>query len=221
MCSGLNGESRPRPMGWRRVLPRRGGRPGWRRNSWLAQPRSFAGAAGRDKRPHARLSGPARWNDCLINEEADMTERRMPSRSGRGGWREWWVPFALILLCAIPMVAGAVRLVSLANGAEVTPENARFFTAPLPVVLHIVAAAAYIVLGAFQFVPGFRRRLPSWHRGVGRVVVGAGLVAALGSDGSVWAWGDLPGDLGGGAAGAAAAAAPARVPLPVAASAIA
>ena len=103
-----------------------------------------------------------------------MNERRIPSRKG-----EWGVPVALILLCAIPLAAGAVRLVTLAVGAEVTPENARFFAAPLPVVLHIVAAAAYIVLGAFQFVPSLRRRKPGWHRRVGRLLVGSGLVAAL------------------------------------------
>ena len=64
-------------------------------------------------------------------------------------------------------------------GADITPANARFFASPLPVVLHIVAATAYIVLGAFQFVPGFRRRMPGWHRRVGRLLVGSGLVAAL------------------------------------------
>jgi uncharacterized membrane protein len=106
-----------------------------------------------------------------------MTERRIPSRKGE--WREWGVPVALIALCAIPLVFGAVRLVTLAVGAEITPENARFFAAPLPVVLHIVAAAAYIVLGAFQFVPSIRRRKPGWHRRVGRLLVGSGLVAAL------------------------------------------
>ena len=103
-----------------------------------------------------------------------MNERRIPSRKG-----EWGVPVALILLCAIPLAAGAVRLVTLAVGAEITPENARFFAAPLPVVLHIVAAAAYIVLGAFQFVPSIRRRMPGWHRRVGRLLVGSGLVVAL------------------------------------------
>jgi len=101
----------------------------------------------------------------------------MPSR--KGGWDEWRVPLALILLCAVPLAAGAVRLVTLAVGAEITPENARFFAAPLPVVLHIVGASVFTVLGAFQFVPGLRRRLPGWHRRVGRLVVGAGLVAAL------------------------------------------
>src|SRR5207249_5393366 len=98
----------------------------------------------------------------MTSKETDMSERRMPARTG--GWREWRVPVAFIALCAIPLIAGAVRLVTLAVGAEVTPENARFFGAPLPVVLHIVCAAVYIVLGAFQLVPGFRRRKPGWHR---------------------------------------------------------
>ena len=106
-----------------------------------------------------------------------MTARRIPSR--KVGGASGACRSRSSLLCAIPLAAGAVRLVTLAAGAEVTPENARFFAAPLPVVLHIVAAAAYIVLGAFQFVPGFRRRRPGWHRRVGRLLVGAGLVAAL------------------------------------------
>ncbi|CAA9286270.1 MAG: hypothetical protein AVDCRST_MAG77-4776 [uncultured Chloroflexi bacterium] len=104
---------------------------------------------------------------------------RAPGRAGAGAWREWRVPVALILLCAVPLGAGAFRLYQLALGAAITPETARFFGAPLPVVLHIVAAAAFIVLGAFQFVPGFRRRMPGWHRRVGRLLVGSGLIAAL------------------------------------------
>lgn len=103
-----------------------------------------------------------------------MTQRTIPSRRG-----EWGPPVGFLLLCAIPLAAGAFRLSELAGGAEVTPANARFFAAPLPVVLHIVAAAAYTVLGAFQLVPSFRRRLPGWHRAAGRLLVGAGLVAAL------------------------------------------
>jgi uncharacterized membrane protein len=103
-----------------------------------------------------------------------MTSRSVPSRKS-----EWRAPIALIALCALPLIAGAVRVGMLAIGAEVTPENARFFAAPLPVVLHIAGAAAFIVLGAFQFMPSIRRQWPRWHRRVGRLVVGSGLVAAL------------------------------------------
>src|SRR5207249_4936398 len=103
-------------------------------------------------------------------KENDMTNALNPVRarpaarpqpSGKGEWR---VPAAFILLCAIPFVAGAYRLVTLAAGAEITPENARFFGAPLPVVLHITCAVLFIVLGAIQFVARFRRRHPAWHR---------------------------------------------------------
>ena len=103
-----------------------------------------------------------------------MAEQRVASRK-----REWGAPVAFILLCAIPFIGGAARLAELASGAEITPANERFFAAPLPVVLHIIAAGAYIVLGAFQFVPSFRHRMPGWHRRVGRLLVGCGLVVAL------------------------------------------
>ncbi|MCG5215270.1 DUF2306 domain-containing protein [Streptosporangium sp. KLBMP 9127] len=91
----------------------------------------------------------------------------------------WLVPAALIVLSAVPMAAGAVRLTELTGGAEITPANARFFAAPLPVVLHIVGVSLYSILGAFQFAPRFRRRKSGWHRVAGRVVVPCGLVAAL------------------------------------------
>ena len=92
---------------------------------------------------------------------------------------DWLVPAALIALAFIPIVAGSFRLTMLAGGAVITPENQRFFAAPVPVVLHIVSATIYCVVGAFQFAPGLRRRWPDWHRMAGRVLVGLGLVAAL------------------------------------------
>jgi uncharacterized membrane protein len=47
------------------------------------------------------------------------------------------------------------------------------------VVLHIVSAAVYSILGAFQFASGFRRRCPRWHRVVGRLLVPCGLLVGL------------------------------------------
>ena len=93
--------------------------------------------------------------------------------------REWLVPSLLILLSAAPVAGGTVRLVQLAGGAEITPDNARFFAAPVPVVMHIISVTLYCVLGAFQFAPGFRRRKPNRHRAAGRIVVPCGLTAAL------------------------------------------
>lgn len=86
---------------------------------------------------------------------------------------------ALLLMSVIPLAAGVFRLVSLAGGAEMTPANARFYEAPLPVVLHILSASVYAILGAFQFVPSFRRRKPGWHRAAGRFLVLCGLLVGL------------------------------------------
>ena len=92
---------------------------------------------------------------------------------------DWLVPTLLIALSFIPVAAGTTRLVWLASGVEITPENARFFAAPVPAVLHILSASLFCILGAFQFSPGFRRRRPGWHRRAGRLLVPCGLVAAL------------------------------------------
>ena len=90
----------------------------------------------------------------------------------------WGIPAGLVLLSVVPILAGSVRLAQLASGAA-TAENARFFDSPAPAVLHITAVTLFSVLGALQFAPRLRRRLPRWHRWAGRVVVPAGLVAAL------------------------------------------
>lgn len=103
--------------------------------------------------------------------------------------REWRLPAALILLGLIPIIAGAARLTELGTGPEVTPANARFVADPLPVVLHIVGAVVYTILGAFQFVPSLRRR--RWHRRAGRVLVPCGLAVALSGVWMAFAY-DLP-----------------------------
>jgi uncharacterized membrane protein len=92
---------------------------------------------------------------------------------------EWLIPAGLIALGLVPAVAGTARLVQLAAGAQITPENARFFAAPVPVALHIVAVIVYSIVGAFQFAPAFRRRHRAWHRAAGRVLAPLGLLSAL------------------------------------------
>ena len=93
--------------------------------------------------------------------------------------REWLVPVGLIMLSAVPVIAGAARVAELTGGATVTPDNARFFASPVPVLVHIVGASLYCLLGAFQFARGFRRRRPGWHRTAGRLLIPLGLAAAL------------------------------------------
>jgi hypothetical protein len=85
----------------------------------------------------------------------------------------------LILLSVVPIAAGMKRLAELGSGGPVTPENARFFAMPVPVIVHIISVSIFAVLGALQFSAGFRRRRPGWHRVSGRIVVPCGLAAAL------------------------------------------
>jgi len=91
----------------------------------------------------------------------------------------WWVPAGLIFLSIIPLTFGAIRLSQLINGAEITPDNARFFASPSPVVIHIITATVYALLGALQFVGRLWQRGSKWHRWVGRFLVPVGLLVGL------------------------------------------
>ena len=91
----------------------------------------------------------------------------------------WRVPIALVALGTVPVIAGSLRLVELSGGAAAMPSDARYDASPLPVVVHIVSATVFAMLGAFQFSPRIRRRRPGWHRRAGRILVVAGLGVAL------------------------------------------
>jgi uncharacterized membrane protein len=93
--------------------------------------------------------------------------------------RGWWAAAGLIVLSLVPAIAGSVRIAALSGSPQVTPENARYVAVPLPVVLHIIAVIPFSILGALQFVPGFRRNRPGWHRITGRLLVCCGLVLGL------------------------------------------
>jgi uncharacterized membrane protein len=90
-----------------------------------------------------------------------------------------WVPFALVALVVVPAIAGSLRLVELAGGPQLISANPRLTASPVPVVVHIISALTYAVLGAFQFSTALRRRRPDWHRVVGRVLVVLGLAVAF------------------------------------------
>jgi hypothetical protein len=91
----------------------------------------------------------------------------------------WLIPAGLILLALIPITSGALRLTQLSGGPELIPEAARFTGSPLPVILHIVSATIFSIVGAFQFLPGLRRGRRSWHKMAGRVLIPAGVIVAL------------------------------------------
>lgn len=80
----------------------------------------------------------------------------------------------LLLLSALPLSFGILRLLQLAGISNVMPVAA---APPLPLVLHIAGALLHALLGAFQFSPSIRRRWPVLHRVAGRLaLVGASLV---------------------------------------------
>lgn len=88
------------------------------------------------------------------------------------------IPVILITLSLVPALAGTGRLAQLGSG-NMTPDNARFFAAPIPVILHIVPAIVYSIVGAFQFSPGFRKRNRQWHRIAGRLLLPCALLVAM------------------------------------------
>jgi uncharacterized membrane protein len=113
-----------------------------------------------------------------------MTQRTAPdvrpASQRRPGVRRrwgWWVPASLLALAVIPVLGGIGRTVELLGGPEVLPTDARFAASPAPLVVHIMAAVIYAVLGAFQFSARLRRR--GWHRRAGRLLVPLGLAVAL------------------------------------------
>jgi uncharacterized membrane protein len=91
---------------------------------------------------------------------------------------DWAIIVALLLLSAFPALNSVLRLTSLASG-EVTPANARFFAAPVPVIVHVISVTVYCILGAFQFASGWRTRHLELHRLMGRFLLVAGLLSAL------------------------------------------
>jgi cytochrome bd-type quinol oxidase subunit 2 len=106
-----------------------------------------------------------------------LTERPARQRPGaRSGWR---LAVGLILLSAIPLTAGTLRLVQLAGGPALFPADHRFDAFPGALVTHILGAAVFAFVGALQFVRRFRRQHPRWHRRAGRVLVVAGLLVVI------------------------------------------
>ena len=92
--------------------------------------------------------------------------------------RAWLLPAGLITLGLIPILANGLRRWALSIGAAGSGADAAS-PVTLPVLLHILAATVFVILGAFQFSARLHRRRPSWHRTAGRVLVGVGLLAAF------------------------------------------
>lgn len=105
-----------------------------------------------------------------------VPEHSTAQRSGaRSGWR---LAGGLVLLIVIPLAAGTLRLVELAGGPELRPADPRFGEVPVALVVHIVGAAVFALVGILQFLPRLRRSHRRWHRRAGRVLMVTGLAVA-------------------------------------------
>jgi uncharacterized membrane protein len=107
------------------------------------------------------------------------TTTATPAAPARRRPSTWPVPLALVALSLVPVVAGALRVTDVTTGSTVMPEDAHHPSVPVALVVHIVSAIVYSLVGAFQFSAGLRRRRPRWHRAAGRVLVPMGLAVAL------------------------------------------
>jgi uncharacterized membrane protein len=128
---------------------------------------------------NANIYDQDRTLEVLQPNEPGETPPQRAKAPARRRPAEWPVIVGLLLLSLIPIVSGAFRLNQLTSGAEITPANARFFASPLPVVVHIVGASLYAILGAFQFTNSIRQRWPGWHRWAGRLLVVCGLLVGF------------------------------------------
>lgn len=90
-----------------------------------------------------------------------------------------WIFLALVLIYSfIPAFGGMLRVIELVGGPDIVPANPRALSAPAPIVLHVIGSFVFCIIGAVQFLPSIRRRLPLVHRMLGRIVAVAGLLSA-------------------------------------------
>lgn len=91
---------------------------------------------------------------------------------------EWGLLAFILVYSFIPTIGGLLRVLELAGGPALIPENPRALLFPVPIVVHIVSSFLFCLVGAVQFLPNLRRHYPSTHRLLGRVVAASGCVSA-------------------------------------------
>ena len=94
---------------------------------------------------------------------------------------EWIIVIGLLVLSFVPCIGGIFRMIELQmdTALEFIPKNPRALSSPIPIEIHIMSSVLYCILGAFQFLPNIRRNYTKWHRLTGRLLVCAGIFAAL------------------------------------------
>lgn len=96
------------------------------------------------------------------------SERQRPDRA-------WLAITGLLLLSALPVIGGIIRLNDVPAAAATRP-----FASSVAAVAHIMGMTVFCLLGAFQFSPALRGRR-RWHRTAGRLLIPVGFVAAVGA----------------------------------------
>ena len=91
---------------------------------------------------------------------------------------EWTILALIFVYSFIPAFGGLVRVLELAGGPAIIPENPRALAAPVPIILHILSSFLFCIVGALQFLPSIRRHYPAAHRAFGRTVAIAGCISA-------------------------------------------
>jgi uncharacterized membrane protein len=114
----------------------------------------------------------------MSQHTVSLTRPAPQRRPGARDKSSWPVLVALLVLSLIPVISGSLRLLEIAGGPQLLPTNPRIDAFPAPLVVHVVGAALYAFVGAFQFSARLRRRHLNWHRKAGRILVGAGLAVA-------------------------------------------
>lgn len=92
---------------------------------------------------------------------------------------EWAVLGVILVYSFIPAFGGLIRVLELAGGPQIAPENPRALLAPFPISLHILSSFLFCIVGALLFLPSIRCQRPAAHRVIGLVIAMAGCVSAL------------------------------------------
>lgn len=91
---------------------------------------------------------------------------------------EWTLLAVIFVYSFIPAFGGLLRVLELAGGPAIIPENPRALAAPIPITLHIVSSFLFCIVGALQFLSSIRRHYPAAHRAFGRAIAIAGCISA-------------------------------------------
>ena len=89
------------------------------------------------------------------------------------------LPIVLGITMIIPAVGSLYRVFDLTSQWDWALKFTATHVDNLPLLIHAISAVTFLILGAFQILPGFRSRNLARHRKLGRIAGVAGLIAAL------------------------------------------